>query len=231
MRASNMSREENENNLFLSIKGMHELQKMSDGVVYEKKGELAVVLAKATKINELMGTYESYTYVTHQDLEKWNMDEEEAFSIACDNTKVQFPGVVEPISNYITFSDVFLEADGETVPTLYVISNKEHFNGAVTIFTEPDVLDRISMESDMGQVAIVPISSNSMICCPLINMESLDDLSDIYNEFLSYLKREIGLAQGIMTYDNESKNICAADGEEFDLMLNHNNAAIFRNVR
>lgn len=226
-----MSREDNDKKLFLTIKGMHELEKMNEDTVYEKKGDLAIILSNAVKLDELMGTYESYAYVTRHDLEKWNLDESEAFSIACKNTKEQFPGVVEPISQYITFSDEFLEADGEMVPKLYVVTNKEHFNGTVTIFTEPDVLDHLSTESDIGKVAIVPISSNSMVCCPLINNDSLNDLSDIYNDFLSYLKRDIGLAQGIMTYDSESKTICSTNGEEFDLTIRQDSAVVFRNVR
>lgn len=38
MGASNMSREDNDKNLFLTIKGMHELEKMNEDTVYEKKG-------------------------------------------------------------------------------------------------------------------------------------------------------------------------------------------------
>ena len=58
MGASNMSREDNDKNLFLTIKGMHELEKMNEDTVYEKKGDLAIVLSNAVKLDELMGTYE-----------------------------------------------------------------------------------------------------------------------------------------------------------------------------
>ena len=234
MELSNMSLDQVKENLFLSIKSiheMHETENLHENIVQKKKGNMAVVLSVATKKDDLMGTYSEFGYVTQEHLECWNLSEDEGFSIAYDNSKKYFPGILEPINKYITFSDEFLESDGEEIPSLYVLTNKQHFNGAITLFTEPEQLEALSNKSDIGKVAVVPISSDNVICVPLATEESIKDISEIYEEFQGYIKRNIGLTQGIMTYEQETKTFREASGEEFDLDIKNDASIVYGNTR
>ena len=107
--------------------------------------------------------------------DKWNVDKEELYDIAKENTIRLFPPEIKSfdsiIKKYIsannpeTLDDYCLP---ETVNNLYVLTNKEKLNGATIILYE-NLLSEFAKEIGVKELIILPSSIHETLILPCIH--------------------------------------------------------------
>lgn len=123
--------------------------------------------------------------------DKWNVDKEELYDIAKENTIRLFPPEIKSldsiIKKYISannaeeLDDYYLP---ETVNNLYVLTNKEKLNGATIILYE-NLLSEFAKEIGVKELIILPSSIHETLILPCIHEEMID------NRFYRQLVKEV----------------------------------------
>ena len=208
--------------LFISVMNYKDnMDKLSD-FPYIRKGSFAIVAQFAVGDKNEFEEYTGYLTVTHKMCEKWEMTHEELFNMAVENSKSLYPGEIKELNYYTekesSQKEMFLQADGTAAPETYVLTNKVHFNGASTLFYQPELLDDLARKLEIEQLALLPTGSNELY---IIAMEAGDDIADLVE-----LKEKVDavlsintISDCIMAYHVRSHMVETYGGEDFSLYL------------
>ena len=152
----------------------------------ERATEKAVALFR--KLSE---TGFATAVVSKRLFDKWNVDKEELYDIAKENTIRLFPPEIKSldsiIKKYISannaeeLEDYYLP---KTVNNLYVLTNKEKLNGATIILYE-NLLSEFAKEIGVKELIILPSSIHETLIIPYTNEEMID------NKFYRQLVKEV----------------------------------------
>ena len=127
--------------------------------------------------------------ITNDMLKSWNLDINELYSMAAENTPKLAPGVVQNIAGALKEMNLLdeddLDFDVESVP-MFVLSNKTKINGA-GVLLYPEVLKKFS-DMIQGDYYILPSSIHETILLP-------DKENDHDIEYLKNMVYEINRTQ------------------------------------
>ena len=128
-----------------------------------------------TEVTKLNDCKHPTAVVSKRLFDRWNVDKEELYDIAKENTIRLFPPEIKSldsiIKKYISansaeeLEDYYLP---ETVNNLYVLTNKEKLNGATIILYE-NLLSEFAKEIGVKELIILPSSIHETLILPCIH--------------------------------------------------------------
>lgn len=123
--------------------------------------------------------------ITKDLLEKWEVDTDEVFKLAKENSQKKFPAEIkdmrEVMAGVFNLSlEEFIEMTGDNMPSQYVLTNKEGVNGA-TCLVYDNVLE-IAANIINDDFAILPSSIHEVILQPILPGIDLETLSKTVRE-------------------------------------------------
>ncbi|MGO4970508.1 DUF5688 family protein [[Clostridium] aminophilum] len=182
------------------------------------KGSLSLVAFLCSGDKDQKGMYSFFRPVTKRSLEIFErtlgLDKESLFAIATENSRKTFPVMIEPI-----------DMEGLDLPPCLALSNTKYFNGASTMFYEPDVLRRIADKYKTDVLYLGVSYTSFVICVPQNNAITKDELDSVIAEMTDTLeqkKRDLGPMLGTvlplsatLIYDKTQNRIIEPTGESY----------------
>ena len=155
----------------------------------------------------------SSAIITNVLAEKYKLDENELFKLAAENTKRLFPPIITPMSDIISrmFAGNMDDTMIDDIPSdemMYIISNKQGVNGAVSILFE-DVLHNLAEKLD-NDLYILPSSIHE---CILISAKCGDpyELAQMVTQInMSEVRLSERLSNQVYHYDKDLRKISLA---------------------
>lgn len=201
MNTSQCDSEELDARLILSVLGYEKNKDKLIEFPYIQYGEMAL-LAQICVGEKENGKYPSCISVTKEMLERWGLSESELFEKACENSKKLMPGVLRPLDEYAEITEDLLRPDGNVAPNVFVLTNALHFNGAATLFYQPDILISLGEQLNKNVFALLPTGQNEIYCIALENKDFVKEYQILFEEFS---KEQIEIDQFI------TKNVACFD--------------------
>lgn len=223
MEIKNYSSQELAERLILTTINYLENEDKLDDFPYIQKGNFALLAQLCLGEKNEYGDFTACITVTNSMLNKWGIEKNIMFEIAADNSKKLFPVSYERMNDYLEkrMNDDIFELPHEfNIKDIIVLTNEKHFNGAATIFYEPDILEVICKEIDNEKMILMPSSVNQIYCMPYKDDEQLQDLQMVYKEFVLESGIEEALTNGLLTYDCETKQLTEMNGLSYSPDLN-----------
>lgn len=194
---------------------------------YCRKGEFAVLAQFCVGEKDENGQYSSCKTVMKENLESWDLSENDLFQGACENTKELFP------SQLISLKDIegnnFDLGDGIISPETVILTNEQHFHGASVLFYAPKTLKEVCENFEKENLLLMPISQDEMYCLGLEqkDLSRVSDFQKLYDSICEHLRDQAGgadyiLGEKVLVFNNETMKIKEFDGQEFSLSLNIN---------
>ena len=222
MEIKNYSSQELSERLILTTINFTENEDKLEDFPYIQKGNFALLTQLCLGEKNEFGDFTACITVTNSMMEKWGIEKNIIFEIAADNSKKLFPVLYERMNEHLEkrMKDEIFELPHEfNIKDVVVLTNEKHFNGAATMFYEPDILDVICREIGEDELILMPSSVNQIYCMPYKDDEQLQELESVYKEFVLENGIEDALTNGLLTYDNEIKLITEMNGLSYRLDL------------
>ncbi len=207
-------------NLFLTLAKEGDSKIDPENNVYINKGGMLIVPSVGREKDEILGTYKEFKYVTNEMLISWRVDKERCIDDAYENSNALFNTEIKPVEEYLNNRTGILRPDGDTIPELYVLTNRQHFCGSLGIFTDKELLADLAGKAALSELAVIPVSEDFAFCIPINSTEQKNALEHIYNDFCEYFGIAMSMWQGIGIYDAQRDEITFKDGSSIDLELN-----------
>lgn len=224
MKISDLNAEELTSRLILTAINYNDNEDKIGGFPLIKKGNFALLTQLCVGEKNDAGQYTACLTVTNALLEQWGLSKEQLFDIAADNSQKMFPADVQPLANYTEKSllKVNVEMPDEmSLNDVIVLTNQQHFNGAATMFYEPDILRSIAREKNVKQLVLMPSGVNQIYCIPMKDNTSLEECKSLYQNLIDMIDKDNRLADSILSYDSQSGMVTEVDGESYSLYLNN----------
>lgn len=223
MEIANMTSEEITSRLIMSVINYEENKSNIAHFPYIKKGNFAILAQFCVGEKNDSGQYTACLTVTDSMLEQWGFEKKSLFDIAADNSRILFPSVCEPLEKYLDFSRSevrMMLPDGVVIPNVMVLTNEFHFNGAATLFYDPERINHIAEQLNSEKLILMPSSVNQIYCISQKNRDDLKIFQDLYQELAEMTDKEKMLSDSILTYDANTKTVTEAIGNSYTLDLN-----------
>lgn len=222
MKLGNLSSEEISSRLILAAINYEENKKELEEFPFLQKGSIALMTFLCVGEKNKSEKYNVCVAVSNKMLENWGIERNVLFDIAADNSRKMFPTMYQGISNYLEpkVLDKMSFLSGEiNVADIMVLSNELHFNGAATMFYDPEVLDKIAEVMESEKVILLPSSSNQIYCVPYRSQKDLQECQDVFMQHVIELGEADALTKNALLYDCNSKKITEMNGVSYDLSL------------
>ena len=218
MKLENLEIEELSARLFLIAINYDENQEKLFAFPFERRGSFAILTQLCVGEKNNLGQYTACLTVTNNMLENWGVTKESLFCMAAENSKHLFPAEYKNITEYLDSNHCFepiMLPDGVDVSQVFVLTNRQHFNGAATIFYAPEVLDEIAEKVHTDKVMLLPSSINEIYCMPIRNSEVVQEYEEIFSGLIDILGGEELITRKAMEYDTKTKEFSEVEGESF----------------
>jgi len=225
MKIMELGSEELVSRLMLTVINYKENEDKIQNFPYIHKGNFALLAQLCVGEKNDAGQYTACLTVTQSMLEKWGLPKEQLFEIAADNSKKLFPTIYLPMTSYYKMqgeNEQLQLNDDLDISEITVLTNKQHFNGAATLFYDSDVLAQIASQSAVDKLILMPSGVNQVYCVPYKNDDVLMDCQEIYKGLIEMINKENRLTDNILSYDVKSNSITEANGESYELSVNEN---------
>lgn len=223
MQTDNLSSEELASRLMITVINYEENKDKLDDFPYIQKGSFAVLMQLCVGEKNDKGHYTVCLNITNSMLNKWGLEKNTLFEIAADNSKKLFPAMYQTVENYLDV-EVYKslpKISGEIdISNIIVLTNHMHFNGAATMFYDPDVLNDIAASLHSEKITMLPSSVNQIYCIPQRTNEEIQECQEIFKELVAASNREEALAKSILTYNARNGMITEMNGVSYGLNLN-----------
>lgn len=220
MKIAEMTKGELAERLILSVLNTNDVEERILNFPSIEKGSFSLVVQLFLGEKNYDNRYTSCINVTNDILNGWNnsihLSKDELFSMAIENSRKQFPVLVEPINQFIDEehqSGSLFEADGVNIPRCFVLSNEYFYNGAAAMFYEPEILSKIAKKLDTNELYLLPSSTNHIFCVPHSNILSREEVEDIFNS-LDVVDSEMGISEQAALGEKLSENIITYDASK-----------------
>lgn len=232
MKISDMTTDDLSERLILSVINYNESAERLFNFPHIRKGSFAVLTQLCMGDKNINGMYTTCLTVTNDMLNGWDIGKENLFAMASENSQKLFPVISVPVESILSSEGVrkFLDDDFD-ISNVIVLSNESFYNGAATLFYEPDALDKIANELASEKINIMASSVNHMYCIPANAGFSEEALQDIFKELSGVVEENEKLCDSILTYDSTLKMINEADGTSYNLSLSAAAYAVQNNHR
>lgn len=225
MKIMELGSEELVTRLMLTVINYRENEDKIQNFPFIQKGSFALLAQLCVGEKNDAGQYTACLTVTQSMLEKWGLPKEQLFEIAADNSKNLFPTIYLPMTSYFKMhgeNDQVRLNDELDISEITVLTNKQHFNGAATLFYDSEVLSKIASQHGVEKLILMPSGVNQIYCVPYKNDDILMDCREIYKDLVEMINEENRLADNILSYDVKSNSITEANGESYELSVNEN---------
>lgn len=220
MKIAEMTKGELAERLILSVLNTSDVKERILNFPSIDKGSFSLVVQLFLGEKNYENRYTSCINVTNDILNGWNntihLSKDELFSMAIENSRRQFPVLVEPINEFIDVDHqkgVLFEADGINIPRCFVLSNEYFYNGAAAMFYEPEILSKIAKKLDAKELYLLPSSTNHIFCVPHSNILAKDEIEEIFSS-LDVVDAEMGLSEQAGIVEKLSENIITYDASK-----------------
>ena len=219
MKISDMTTKDLAERLILEVINYDESADRIFNFPYIKKGSFAILPQLCMGDKNLNGHYTTCLNVTNDMLHGWNIEKEELFKLAAENSAKEFPMSLEAITDVLRSDEmsVFLE-DSFDISKIMVLSNETYFNGAAAMFY-PGSLDQTASLLDSDRFFILPTSVNYVYCMPIDNGISKEELVALSKEVSKALEKENQLCDKLLIYDSTSKKVEEYGGDTYPVSL------------
>lgn len=219
MKISDMTTKDLAERLILEVINYDESADRIFNFPYIQKGSFAILPQLCMGDKNLNGHYTTCLNVTNDMLNGWNIEKEELFKLAAENSAKEFPMSLESITDVLRSDEVsvFLE-DSFDISRIMVLSNETYFNGAAAMFY-PGSLDQTASLLDSDRFFILPTSVNYVYCMPIDNGISKEELVALSKEVSKALEKENQLCDNLMIYDTTSKKVEEYGGDTYSVSL------------
>lgn len=219
MKISDMTTKDLAERLILEVINYDESADRIFNFPYIQKGSFAILPQLCMGDKNLNGHYTTCLNVTNDMLNGWNIEKEELFKLAAENSAKEFPMSLEAITDVLSADEmsVFLE-DSFDISKIMVLSNETYFNGAAAMFY-PGSLDQTAVLLDSDRFFILPTSVNYVYCMPIDNGISKEELVALSKEVSKVLEKENQLCDNLMIYDTTSKKVEEYGGDTYSVSL------------
>jgi hypothetical protein len=233
LKISQLSSDELASRLIITAVNYKEYENNNGGFPYIRKGNFAILAQVCVGEKNDAGQYTACLTVTDVMLNNWGIEKRDIFEVAADNSKRLFPTICQTLKAFIgsqSENGVLEMIDGINMSEVTVITNMQHFNGAATIFYEPEILDRIAEQYGTDRLILMPSSINQIYCLPLRNNDLFKDCKQVYSELVSLIGEKNCLADNILTYDKKGHTITEANGQTYDPDIMSDNNIMHRQM-
>lgn len=219
MKISDMTTKDLAERLILEVINFDESADRIFNFPYIQKGSFAILPQLCMGDKNLNGHYTTCLNVTNDMLNGWNIEKEELFKLAAENSAKEFPMSLESITDVLRSDEVsvFLE-DSFDISRIMVLSNETYFNGAAAMFY-PGSLDQTASLLDSDMFFILPTSVNYVYCMPIDNGISKEELVALSKEVSKVLEKENQLCDKLLIYDSTSKKVEEYGGDTYSVSL------------
>lgn len=222
MNISKKEAEEFKERLVLSVINYRENASKLQDFPFCQRGEFAILAQFCVGEKNDAGQYTACLTVTKDMMEKWNLTEDALFEIACKNSKKIFPGEIKRLEDFNGVS-MDLRADSIIAPEVFVFTNQQHFNGAATLFYQPDLLSDLCGQIGKENLALLPTGVNEIYCFGLNNREkdNLQEYQMLFDEMLEKLDKKDHIANNVLCFNGKSQSMQEISGKSYsvDLMV------------
>ncbi|RKI38243.1 hypothetical protein D7V86_15165 [bacterium D16-51] len=220
MNISKKEAEEFKERLVLSVINYRENVSRLQDFPFCQRGEFAVLAQFCVGEKNGTGQYTACLTVSKNMLEKLDLTEEALFGIACKNSREMFPGEIKRLED-INGVTMELRADGIIAPEVFVFTNEQRFNGAATLFYQPDLLSDLCGQIGKENLALLPTGANEIYCIGLEDgeKEDLQEYQKLFEEMLKELDKKDHIANNVLCFNGKSQSIQEINGESYDVGL------------
>lgn len=222
MKIANMTSDEIASRLILTVMNYEENKENITDFPYIRKGKFALVAQLCVGEKNDAGQYTACLTVTDSMIKQWGFQKNVLFEIAADNSRSLFPSICEPLEKYLymdQLKDHALMPDGVAIPNVMVLTNEYHFNGAATMFYDPEKLNEAAAMLSCEKLALMPSSVNQVYCIPQKGNDDLKSYQDLYQKFAEALGNENMLSENLLVYDTKTQTITESAGTTYALDL------------
>lgn len=222
MEIANMTSDEIASRLMLTVMNYEENKENITDFPYIRKGKFALVTQLCVGEKNDAGQYTACLTVTDSMIKQWGFQKNVLFEIAADNSRTLFPSICEPLEKYLDtdhLKDHAMLPDGVVIPNVMVLTNEYHFNGAATMFYDPEKLNEAATKLSCKKLALMPSSVNQIYCIPQKGNDDLTAFQELYQKFAEALGKENMLSEDILTYDAKTRTITESTGTSYALDL------------
>ena len=219
MKLSDMSREDLASKLLLSVINYEENKERLMNFPFVIKGEFAVLSQLCVGEKNTEGQHTACLTVTNDMLAQMRITKDELFEFSKENSKALLPAVIQPVTKYMDGTEaigIVMLPNGIDLSEIYVLTNEHHFNGAATIFYEPEILGVMAEELNSEKIILLPSSINEIYCLPIRNAEDEQEYQEIFGGLSDILSDESLHIKSVLTYDNISGEIREMDGTTYE---------------
>jgi hypothetical protein len=220
MKIAEMTKGELAERLILSVLNTSDVKDRILNFPSIDKGSFSLVVQLFLGEKNYENRYTSCINVTNDILNGWNnsihLNKDELFSMAIENSRKQFPVLVEPINEFIDAehqNGSLFEADGVNIPRCFVLSNELFYNGAAAMFYEPEILSKIAKKLNTSELYLLPSSTNHIFCVPHSNILSKEEVEEIFSS-LDAVDAEMGLSEQAGLAEKLSEHIITYDASK-----------------
>lgn len=211
--------EELDARLILSVAGYEKNKDRLAEFPYIRYGEI-VLLAQICVGEKENDKYPSCIPISKEMLGEWSFSEEDLFKKACENSKKLMPGVLRPLDEYTSLSENLLHPDGNAVPSVYVLTNALHFNGAAALFYQPDLLTSLGEQLNKSVFALFPTGRNEIYCIALDSKDLVREYQELLDEFSKEQpETDECIAKKVVCFDIHRRRLEQMDGVSYPIDL------------
>lgn len=211
------TKEEIEARLMLSVINYTDNVRYLASCPVVQKGDFALYTQVCIGEKNDYGLYTACVSVTEEMRQGWGINRNELFSIAAENSKVLFPGEIKPLSEFANRTEDVILPDGNAVPEVYVLSNQFHFNGAATLFYQPELLDQLGEKLKKDHFVLMPTGVNEVYCIASNGKPDLMGYQVLFDEVLESVERHSALSRNVMDYEVKSQMVEEIGGDTYTL--------------
>ena len=222
MKVMSLSSEEIASRLMLSVINYKENEDKLSSYPFIKKGNFALLAQICIGMKNENGLYPACLTVTNEMFDKWGMSKNILFEAAMNNSKNLFPASCQPLEHYMNkkYTGIELLTGSVDLANTFILTNKQHFNGAAALFYSPELLEVMTARCNTENIILAPSSVNQIYCMPVKNGDDLREARELFKNFLNAFSEEERFAENVLIYDGKTKTITESDGQIFSLNLN-----------
>ena len=211
------SKEDIESRLILSVVNYSDNMKYLASYPVVQKGDFALYTQVCIGEKNDYGLYTACVSVSEEMRQSWGINRNELFETAAENSRLFFPGEIKPLNEFVNRTEGLIMPDGTAIPEVYVFSNKNHFNGAATLFYQPELLDQLGKELNKDHFVLMPTGVNEVYCIATDKKADLMGYQVLFDEILESIDKHSAISCNVMDYDVKNQMVEEIGGDTYSL--------------